>query len=463
MPAAADQLIVVSSATYDPPGYLATLRTFSRTNAFSPWRPVFPVWQAETGYGHLKDVRHEGDGSTPTGTFPIGPTMYGNSANPGGLRYAYHHLICGDWWDEDPYSSQYNRFVHVSCGTTPSFASWSEALWTEVQAYPYFTVIQTNNDPIVSGTGAPGSGIFLHNWVNGPTAGCVALPETDLLAVLRWLDPARHPVIEIGTNAEVGTVPPEAPAQRWSVANDGSGANYWLASSGGVVAPFGTARWLGEPDRSAGPTLAAPVVGAAALPARLGQGYWVVTAVGEVFAFGAARSYGSVPAAVLRRSRSRVVGMAATRDGRGYWVALSGGGVFGIGDARRFGVRPSLGRAIAIAGDPRGRAGYWILYRDGAVSAIGAARFVGSPRSEHRPAGSRPVGLLATANGRGYWVALADGGVLPFGDAKFLGSAVHDRLSGPIAGITAFSGGYALYAVPVSLPAHPHQYQFPAR
>jgi hypothetical protein len=29
---------------------------------------------------------------------------------------------CGDWWDEDPYSSEYNQFVHVPCGTTPRFS-----------------------------------------------------------------------------------------------------------------------------------------------------------------------------------------------------------------------------------------------------------------------------------------------------------------------------------------------------
>ena len=207
----------MSSPTYDPPGYLATLQTFRRANAFSPWERVFPAWQAETGFGHLRDVRHEGDGSTPTGVFPFGRTMYGNDANPGGLHDAYHQLVCGDWWDEDPYSPHYNRFVHVPCGSTPPFASWSEALWTETNAYPYFAVIDFNDHPTVSGRNAPGSGIFLHAWVNGPTAGCVALPLGDLVPVLRWLDPSKHPVIEIGTDSEVGRVPPAGPPITWSV------------------------------------------------------------------------------------------------------------------------------------------------------------------------------------------------------------------------------------------------------
>ena len=138
---------------------------------------MFAPRQAETGYGHLRDVRREGDGSTPTGVYGLGATIYGNAPDPGGLRYAYHRLVCGDWWDEDPYSPRYNRFVHVPCGLTRGFASWSEALWTETVAYPYFAVIQFNTDPIVGGRSE----------------------------VLRWLNPSAHPVIEIGTNREVGS------------------------------------------------------------------------------------------------------------------------------------------------------------------------------------------------------------------------------------------------------------------
>jgi L,D-peptidoglycan transpeptidase YkuD (ErfK/YbiS/YcfS/YnhG family) len=140
--------------------------------------------------------------------------MYGTRADPGGLHEPYHQLVCGDWWDEDPYSPQYNRFVHVSCGTTPPFAAWSEPLWEETQGdrgYPYLAVIDYNDDPTVAGPDAPGSGIFLHAWMDAPTEGCIALPVNDLLDVLRWLEPADHPVIEIGTDAEVGHVPP-APA-----------------------------------------------------------------------------------------------------------------------------------------------------------------------------------------------------------------------------------------------------------
>jgi len=209
IPAGADQLIVVSSPTDDPsaPGYLATLQAYERANAKSPWRRVFGPWRAETGSGHLVAAagRREGDHATPIGVFGLGRTMYGNEPDPGGLHYAYHRLVCGDWWDEDPYSARYNQFVHVPCGVSPDFAAWSEPLWTETVAYPYFAVVRFNMDPILAGPHALGSGIFLHNWVGGATQGCVALSEWQLLNILRWLKPSAHPVIEIGTDSEIAS------------------------------------------------------------------------------------------------------------------------------------------------------------------------------------------------------------------------------------------------------------------
>ncbi len=204
-PAQAQQLNVVSSPTADPavPGDLATLTAFARSSRSAPWRSVLGPWQAETGYGHLRVTRREGDGATPVGVFQFGATVYGTRPDPGSLRYPYHRLVCGDWWDEDPYSALYNLFVHVPCGVTPPFASRSEPLWTETIAYPYFAVIQFNAAPTIGGAQAPGSGIFLHSWIGEPTHGCIALPEPRLLEVLRWLHPAAHPVIEIGTDAEV--------------------------------------------------------------------------------------------------------------------------------------------------------------------------------------------------------------------------------------------------------------------
>ncbi|MHB1468075.1 MAG: L,D-transpeptidase family protein [Solirubrobacteraceae bacterium] len=207
VPARARQLIVVSSQGYDPRGRIATLTAYERSGPGSPWRPAMPAMPAEIGYSGLRDERREGDGSTPTGVYSIGARIFGNEPDPGRLHYAYVRLKCGAWWDENPYSTLYNRFVQTRCGTTPAFANGSEALWRETTAYPYFAVIDFNTSPVIAGAAAPGSGIFLHSWVSGPTAGCVAVHEQRLLALLRWLTPRADPRIAIGTSGQLRSLP----------------------------------------------------------------------------------------------------------------------------------------------------------------------------------------------------------------------------------------------------------------
>lgn len=125
--------------------------------------------------------------------------MYGNAPNPG-VRYSYHQLQCGDWWDEDPTSPEYNTFQHVACETPPPFGGGSEALWTETQAYPSFAVIDYNADPVVAGAG---SGIFIHADIGSPTAGCVSLPLGELDQLLGWLNPGASPLVVLGPSSEI--------------------------------------------------------------------------------------------------------------------------------------------------------------------------------------------------------------------------------------------------------------------
>ena len=79
------------------------------------WRRVAGPWTARLGRSGLSSNKREGDGSTPTGTYRLGSTIYGIAPNPG-VRFRYHRLVCGDWWDEDPSSQTYNTFRHVACG-----------------------------------------------------------------------------------------------------------------------------------------------------------------------------------------------------------------------------------------------------------------------------------------------------------------------------------------------------------
>lgn len=194
-PPSAKQLITVE-ATVARTTY-ATLRTWKRSGGC--WVAVAGPYPARLGKNGLSSNRREGDGTTPTGTYAIGKTMYGNEPNPG-VRFPYRRLRCGDWWDEDSSSPTYNSFQHVPCGKKPPFGGASEGMWQQPRPYPYLAVFEYNTDPAVPGKG---SGMFLHAQTGGPTIGCVSLRKDQLRAVLRWLRPDDAPVIAIGTRSQL--------------------------------------------------------------------------------------------------------------------------------------------------------------------------------------------------------------------------------------------------------------------
>ena len=172
----------------------ATLRVWQRSD--DCWTPVFGPYTARVGWNGLRVNRREADGTTPIGTFPILPRMYGNAPNPG-VAFRYTRLRCGDWWVEDPRSPAYNTFQRVGCGVRPPFKVTTPDMSKSPKAYASLAVIGFNMHPVVPGRG---SGIFLHVEVHSSTNGCVSLPRPQLLRVLRWLRPNPAPQILIGLN-----------------------------------------------------------------------------------------------------------------------------------------------------------------------------------------------------------------------------------------------------------------------
>jgi L,D-peptidoglycan transpeptidase YkuD (ErfK/YbiS/YcfS/YnhG family) len=162
----------------------STTTTYAVVTLTSCGKRVAGPWRARVGVHGLSSHHREGDGTTPVGTFAIGPVVYGLDPDPG-VKLRYHRLTCGDWWDEDPGSPSYNEFRHVTCGTTPRFGGGSEALWRATIAYRLLAVIAYN----AARTPGRGSGIFLHVDTGRATNGCVSLPQGALVRVLRWLRP----------------------------------------------------------------------------------------------------------------------------------------------------------------------------------------------------------------------------------------------------------------------------------
>jgi L,D-peptidoglycan transpeptidase YkuD (ErfK/YbiS/YcfS/YnhG family) len=203
-PTLANQLASTGSATQLVT--VASLRSSSTTGMLRAWEKrgecwtqVAGPWSAWLGQRGISEQKREGDRTTPSGAFGFHRTMFGVAPNPG-VRYPYRQVVCGDWWVEDSRSPYYNQFRHVRCGSRPPFRITSEDMSRSPAAYRHLAVIAYNTDPIVPGRG---SGIFLHVSTGRPTLGCVSLPLPQLLTILRWLRPAREPLIVIGTRASI--------------------------------------------------------------------------------------------------------------------------------------------------------------------------------------------------------------------------------------------------------------------
>jgi L,D-peptidoglycan transpeptidase YkuD (ErfK/YbiS/YcfS/YnhG family) len=143
---------------------------------------------AWVGVNGVRPTR-EGLGRTPVGVFTM-TEAFGNRPD-NGTRLPYVHVGPDDWWDENPASPHYNRMVR----STVSPGGGSENLYYAGLAYEHAVVINYNMNPVVEGAG---SGFFLHVSFGSPTEGCVAISESGLDHIMRWLSPALHPVISIG-------------------------------------------------------------------------------------------------------------------------------------------------------------------------------------------------------------------------------------------------------------------------
>jgi L,D-peptidoglycan transpeptidase YkuD (ErfK/YbiS/YcfS/YnhG family) len=68
--------------------------------------------------------------------------------------------------------------------------------------YQLGIVVHDNMDPIVKGRG---SAIFLHIWRNASTStvGCTAMAKNNLLNLIKWLDPAKQPLLIQAPAAEL--------------------------------------------------------------------------------------------------------------------------------------------------------------------------------------------------------------------------------------------------------------------
>ncbi len=196
-----EQLIIVIANGWN--NVEGTLYAYSKTNG--KWIQQFnnPIVIGEKGLGAAASmvpfslgnapVKHEGDGKSPAGVFPIGTAFgYADYSAASWIRTNYvkctDTLICVD----DLHSVNYNKIVQKDTATK-DYNSHEEMLLQKIY-YKWGLVVEYNYNPTIEGNG---SCIFIHIWggEHSGTAGCTAMQEDNMLRLLHFIDKGQHPLL----------------------------------------------------------------------------------------------------------------------------------------------------------------------------------------------------------------------------------------------------------------------------
>lgn len=201
------QVVVVTTRNWNTS--YARLQTWqlSRSNEWT--RVVDPI-PARVGWNGVRREanRKQNTGTTPAGTFGL---LRGFGLDkPSGVDIPYRRIDKNDWWPYDPTDPKtYNVFQPHRVKHAKWRTGWAERLKSYGAQYRYAVVLDynlpskitwRNGQRIARNTAdtSAGGGIFLHVSGSGATAGCISIARDQLRRVLKWLDPAKDPVIVIG-------------------------------------------------------------------------------------------------------------------------------------------------------------------------------------------------------------------------------------------------------------------------
>ncbi|WP_292655218.1 hypothetical protein [Nitratifractor sp.] len=148
-------------------------------------------------------IKREGDKRSPAGIFEL-PFLFGEGEAD--FRYPYRRMTRFSRCVDDPRSRAYNRIVDRR--KVPADYRSAEKMKFPSGLYRYGIFVAHNPGRI------PGAGscIFLHirKPDGAPTVGCTAMKQKDLVQVMRWLDPRRHPLL---IQAPRTAIPPLLPGK----------------------------------------------------------------------------------------------------------------------------------------------------------------------------------------------------------------------------------------------------------
>lgn len=135
-------------------------------------------YRCALGRGGVRANKHEGDGATPVGRYPL-KRLYIRRDRVAEIETALPvtPISRNDGWCDDPARPEYNRPVKLP------YAGSFEHMYREDHVYDLVIEVGHNDSPPVPGVG---SAVFIHvaKADYAPTEGCIALSPDDLTALL---------------------------------------------------------------------------------------------------------------------------------------------------------------------------------------------------------------------------------------------------------------------------------------
>ncbi len=182
-------IIVVGSALGSHNG---SLRLFDYRDG--DWVRTLAV-RARFGSRGLIDglVRRAGSRTTPTGIWRLPGFVFGTHARPPvGVRMAYRHITPYSWWSAER-NATYNTWVETARAISGEHLADAPVQYE----FAFSTGYNARPNPCVLGRG---TAIFVHVVFGRTyTSGCVAVSRSNMVRLLRSLEPDKRPVCAIGT------------------------------------------------------------------------------------------------------------------------------------------------------------------------------------------------------------------------------------------------------------------------
>jgi D-alanyl-D-alanine dipeptidase len=175
---------------------------YERKNQNKDWKLIdsFKVVVGKNGLGKDRNanipfadsapIKHEGDGKSPAGIFPLGSVFSYHSLKH--LHMPFVQVDTNFYCVDDVASSYYNTLIKQD--TAKHNYNSFEYMKRNDSLYEYGVWVLYNSNPVIAGNG---SCIFLHIWrnENSGTAGCTAMAKENILKLIHWLDKKKNPVL----------------------------------------------------------------------------------------------------------------------------------------------------------------------------------------------------------------------------------------------------------------------------